>query len=228
MKRNIPFSPMEKRKNCGVILGLTGSLGSGKSFVSSLLAECGAKVICADQLAREAVEPGSDILLSIKEVFGEGVITSEGSLDRKKIAEIIFRVPLKRCELEQLIHPYVRKRASNLLQDYCEQPLVVLDVPLLFESKYETQCDFTVLVHLSEEERVRRLEENRSMTKAQIQERLAAQMSQKDKMARADFLIDNSTSRFETAKQVANLLKKLFSGGLPHPLSFPLLEKFNL
>jgi dephospho-CoA kinase len=212
-----PLSNPDDRAG-SVILGLTGSLGSGKSFVSSLLLSCRAKVVCADQLAREVVEPGSVALEEIRSTFGDDVFGHDGSLDRRRLAGIVFSDPLKRKTLESIIHPRVRARELELIAEYAGFPLVVLDVPLLFESEMDRFCDRVAVVVVDDDVREERLLRDRAMTAQEVRERLAAQMPQKEKARRADFLLDNSGTRDETASQVNAMLDNLFPGGLPAPL----------
>lgn len=201
-----------------MILGLTGSLGSGKSTVSSLLASCNAQVVCADRIAREVVEPGSKILTQIAEHFGPQVIKPDGSLDRAVLASQVFSDPEKRKQLESIVHPAVRERELEQLQEHRDHPLVVLDVPLLFEAGMHQWCDRVAVVTVDEAVRRDRLKRDRHMTDEEIGARLAAQMPQADKARRADFIIDNSGSLAETNNQVHHLLQQLFPAGLPHPL----------
>ncbi len=203
------------------ILGLTGSLGSGKSFVSSLLSQSGAKVICADKLAREAVSPGSPALNDIRNLFGGDVLRPDGALDREKLAKVVFADPASRRALERIIHPRVREKELELLGKYEGHPLIVLDVPLLFEAGMDRHCDHTAVVVIDEEERYRRLGSQRGLNREQVDERLGAQMPQKEKAARADSVIDNSGTPRETAAQVSALLTRLFGENLPPPLRFP-------
>lgn len=202
------------------ILGLTGSIGSGKTFVSSLLAQTGARIICADEIAREVAAPGSPALSDIRHRFGSDVFHEDGSLDREKLGRLVFSDPARRRELEEIIHPLVRKRELDLLKEYDGHPLVVLDVPLLFENNLDRYCDHTVAVTITEEERQRRLGAARGLTREQVEARLRAQMAQEEKAARADTVIDNSGSREATARQVNALLATLFPGTLPEPLRF--------
>jgi len=201
-----------------VILGLTGSLGSGKSFVSSLLLSCRAKVVCADQLARDAVKPGSAALEEIRSTFGDEVIAPDGSLDRQRLAGLVFPDTSKRKTLESIIHPRVRARELELIAENAGFPLVVLDVPLLFESGMDGYCDRVAVVVVDENAREERLLRDRAMTAKEVRERLAAQMPQEEKARRADFLLDNSGTRGDTALQVNAMLDNLFPAGLPAPL----------
>jgi dephospho-CoA kinase len=204
-----------------MILGLTGSLGSGKSTVSAMLAGCGATIICADRIAHQVVAPGSEALGEIAEAFGAQVVGPDGSLDRQALAAIVFPNPSQRRQLEGIVHPRVRRVVLNLLDTHSDDPLVVLDIPLLFESAYENRCDFTVSVTVSEEVRLARLARDRGMTPDQVAARLSAQLPQEEKNRRATFLVDNSGSLHETCSQVANLLDQIFSGSLPQPLTKP-------
>lgn len=207
-----------------VILGLTGSLGSGKTFVSSLFSQCHAKVICADELAREAVAPGSKCLGTLVEEFGSEILKEDGTVDRPKLAQIVFTDRTKRKKLEEIIHPEVRKRASKLLHTFRDAPLIVLDIPLLFETGYDTDCDYVAVVRIDESERIRRLRDKRGMERTEIEARLSAQMPQEEKVTRADFVIDNTGSRAATARQVTEILHRLFPGELPEPLREPMPE----
>lgn len=201
-----------------LILGLTGSLGSGKSFASSLFTLCHAKVICADELAREAVKKGTAAFEEIRRTFGDSVVAPDGNLDRQHLARIVFRDPPKRKKLESIVHPRVRERELELIGQYRGFPLVVLDVPLLYESGMDAFCHKVAVVTIGENQRFERLKRDRSMSRDEIEERLGAQMSQEEKARRADFLIDNSGTRQHTANQVNELLEKLFPRGLPKPL----------
>ncbi len=221
-----PPLPPRESFGPGLILGLTGSLGSGKSFVASLLEQCQATVISADRLAREATAPGSDALAEIQHVFGPEIVTADGQLDRPELARKVFRDPEARARLESILHPRVRSREYELLKAHASSPLRVLDVPLLFESGLDCLCDRTVTVTIDEDTRLARLLRDRSMTPSQVRDRLAAQMPQAEKARRSDFLIENSGSRAKTASQVQNLLQNLFPKGLPQPLADLPLQDF--
>jgi dephospho-CoA kinase len=201
-----------------LILGLTGSVGSGKTFVSSLFSACNARIISADAVAHEVVGPGSPALTEIAEIFGAEVLLPDGTLNRPKLAEIVFSDRPNRQKLEEIVHPRVRTRELQLIEEYRHEPLVVLDVPLLFETSFHKDCDRTLVVLVTEEERTRRLQEGRGMTREQIQARLRNQMPQWKKAQLSDFLLDNSSTRQYTCIQVKRILSRLFPGGLPEPL----------
>lgn len=201
-----------------MILGLTGSLGSGKTYVSSLLRLCGAPVICADLLAREVVAPGTTALHQITTAFGSDVIQADGSLDRPRLAARVFNDPQLRKSLEEIIHPRVRARELQLLEELKGCPLRIVDVPLLFETGFDVYCDKIAVVIVTDEARKQRLRHFRAMTDEEITSRLASQMPQEEKARRASFLIDNSGSKAHTLHQVNRMLATLFPEGLPEPL----------
>jgi dephospho-CoA kinase len=124
-----------------MILGLTGSLGSGKSTVSSHLRDLGAQIICADEIAREVVAKGSPALLDITREFGPDMLDPDGTLDRRAMARLVFADADARRKLEQIIHPRVRERELQLLATFRDSPLIVLDIPLLYETGAEDICD---------------------------------------------------------------------------------------
>lgn len=194
------------------ILGLTGSLGSGKSTVSSMFRSLGVPTICADELAREVTARQHPALQEIVEAFGPGILTDSGELDRAALAAIVFRDPEARARLESIVHPRVRERELELLHENRHAPVVVLDIPLLYETGAESLCNGVAVVAVDDAERFRRLQASRSMTRDQIEARLAAQMPQAEKRRRADFTIDNSGTIADTEKQVRQLLRTLSEG----------------
>ncbi|MEQ8822547.1 MAG: dephospho-CoA kinase [Sumerlaeia bacterium] len=197
-----------------MILGLTGSIGSGKTFVGDLLEEFGAKRICADRIAREVVAPGSPALQEIAAEFGPAVIGPKGELDRAVVARIVFQDPLRRQALEAIIHPRVRKREEEFVERWRDHPLIILEIPLLFETGAEDLCDKVLVVTVDEEVRFRRLEASRGMTREDIASRLKTQMPQEEKVRRADFFIDNSHSQ-QSTRDAAERLYHHLTGAPP-------------
>ncbi len=191
-----------------ILLGLTGSLGSGKSTVSRMLAEMGALVIDADRLAREAAEPGGEGYGEIVRAFGPAVVRSGGDLDREALARIVFADPARRRELEAILHPLVRRAMRERIQQAPPGRLVVLDVPLLFENGLDGECDATCAVVVDEAVRMERLVQ-RGMAPRDIESRLRTQMPQEEKARRADYIIDNSGSREATRLQARRLVDTL-------------------
>lgn len=187
---------------------MTGGIASGKSTVSRMFQDAGIPVICADELAREAVQPGAPGLDEIRRVFGAGVIDAEGALDRVRMAELVFQDRSKREALEKIIHPEVA-RQKDLRIDRLKRSghrLVVVDVPLLYEKGWEKQFDLVVVVHVPAEVQERRLVERDNMSVDEARSRLNAQMPIEEKRQRADRVIDNAGPVDHTRHQVLSLL----------------------
>ena len=192
------------------LIGLTGGIASGKSLVSTRLAELGAVIVDADVLAREVVEPGTPGLAAIAEHFGPSVITADGSLDRPALGAIIFADAEEREKLNGITHPAVWRRARELFDAAAPDAVVVYDVPLLVEGAKGRQLDFdlVVVVNASTETRLRRLMELRGMTREEAGHRLNSQASDTERLAVADVVIDNNGTIDETLKQVDALWAK--------------------
>jgi dephospho-CoA kinase len=179
-----------------VRIAVTGGIGSGKSSVSSRLAEHGAVVVDADALAREVVEPGTPGLAAVVAEFGKGVLRDDGSLDRPALAAIVFADPERRAALEAIVHPLVGERSAALLAAAPRDAVVVYDVPLLAESlagrgSLGHDFDLVVTVAAPVEMRVARLVA-RGLPEADARARIAAQASDDDRAAIADHVLDNS------------------------------------
>ena len=156
-----------------MILGLTGGIASGKSTVSSLLVSLGAKLVDADQIAREVVLPGSPVLDMIISKFGQAILTTEGTLDRKKLGEIVFGDQQLRKQLEQIMHPAIRSIMNGRIQQYeLANPngLVVVDIPLLYESKMEKMYEEVMLVYIPPDLQIERLMLRDQLTRDQANE----------------------------------------------------------
>jgi dephospho-CoA kinase len=185
-----------------LVVGLTGGIGSGKSTVARLLADKGAVVIDADRLAREVVEPGTEAYRRVVERFGPGVVTPDGTLDRPALARIVFADPEARRDLERITHPAIGARMAERMAELSgTDAVVVLDVPLLVESG-RTDVAGVIVVDCPEEVAVERLVAQRGMDPVDARRRMAAQASREERLARADFVIDNSGSPEELRAQV--------------------------
>jgi dephospho-CoA kinase len=180
-------------------VGLTGNIASGKSSVAEVWRGLGATVVDADELARRAVEPGSPALQRIVEEWGTGVIHLDGTLNRGALRAIVFRDAEARRLLETIVHPAVallRQRAFVSAHTRGE-PLVVADVPLLFEAGLDRQFDLVVLVDAPEDLRLQRLVENRGLAPEEAKRMIQAQMPAAEKRARADIAIENAGTKAE-------------------------------
>lgn len=186
-----------------LVVGLTGNFGTGKSTVSGLFRKKGAKILNADRLAHEVFRKGHLLFRKVRSLFPKG----KERLGRKQIAEVVFMNPKKRRQLESLVHPYVFMRIRKELERTRER-VAILEVPLLFESGFDRQCDRTVVVHSPEEKVFRRLGQI-GFSKAEVRARWRAQMPLREKMRRADYRIDNSKGLAETRRQVVEVWKDL-------------------
>jgi dephospho-CoA kinase len=196
-----------------LILGVTGGIASGKSTVVRLLGALGAVVVSADELAREAVRPGSPTLAQLAERFGPGILRSDGSLDRQRMATLVFADPAARAALNRITHPAIAALAEARLRELVRQqaPLIVYEAPLLFEAGADKRVDAVLVVRIDERLQLERLMVRDSLDEAQARSRIAAQMPQAEKAARADYVIDNSGLPEETAARVRELFDRLMA-----------------
>jgi dephospho-CoA kinase len=175
-----------------IVVGLTGGIGSGKSTVSALLAERGAVVVDADAITRQLQEPGQPVLAAIVEQFGPEILSADGSLDRAALAAIVFDDPAALKALTAIVHPAVGKEIARRLEaERGGDRVVVLDIPLLVEGgRY--QVAGVVVVDVDPDVAVERLVRFRGMSEADARARMANQVSRADRLAKADWVIDNS------------------------------------
>lgn len=193
------------------IIGLTGGIASGKSTVSALLRQAGIPVIDADQVARQVQRPGSVALDKLAAAFGPAIIAPDGSLNRQQLGQRVFDDPAARQELDRIVQPLIKDTIWQAVDNLRRQGVanVVLDVPLLFEAGYDTDCDLVVVVRVSPATGLRRLMARNGYSRAAAQARIAAQLPLSVKVAKADVVIDNDGSREETRRQVAQLVEDL-------------------
>ncbi|MBI3567876.1 MAG: dephospho-CoA kinase [Gemmatimonadetes bacterium] len=186
------------------IIGLTGNIASGKSSVARLLAERGIPVIDDDVLAREAVAPGSPALARIVERFGLEALAPDGTLDRTALRRRVFGAPLELDALNAIVHPAVGRLRDVALdrQRAAGAPVVVCDIPLLFEAGLTGSVDTILLVDAPRDVRLDRLVRDRGLAPAEAMQMIAAQMPAELKRARADVVIDNDGSREDLAARV--------------------------
>ena len=189
-------------------IGLTGGIGSGKSSVAALLRERGFVVVDADRIARDVLQPGSDALKEVAAAFGDDLVDASGVLNRKLLAQRAFVSEEQTQKLNSITHPAIRKESSRQF-DAAEAEgarVAVYDMPLLVELGLHRQMDFTVVVDVSEEERVRRLVQLRGLSEADARSRIARQIDDDDRLAAADYVIDNNGPLSELAPQVDALV----------------------
>lgn len=192
------------------MLGITGNIASGKSRVAARFGELGAVVVSADQLAREAVEPGTPALAAIVRRFGKAVLQDDGSLDRQKLGGLVFADAEARRQLEMITHPAIARLAEERLRQLRgTKKLVVYEAPLLFEAGAEGRVDRVLVVTADEEVRLARLMARDGLDRRAALQRIRAQLPQEQKAARADYVIDNSGDWQECCRQVDALWTEL-------------------
>jgi dephospho-CoA kinase len=195
-----------------LLVGLTGSIATGKSTVSRMFAHLGARVLDADLLAREVVMPGQPAYLKIVEEFGQGVVRDDGTLDRKALGAIVFAEPARRKRLEEITHPAIAARQQRILSVLDEEAfegIVIWDVALLFETGGLARMDRVVVVATDPETELARLMSRDGMAEADARARIASQMPVAEKAKRAHYVIDNSGDRALTEHQVKVVYKAL-------------------
>lgn len=190
-------------------VGLTGGVASGKSTVAAHLRELGAVVVDADQLAREVVEPGTPGLARVVEEFGDGVLAADGTLDRAALGAVVFADAEARTRLEQVLHPLIRERGAALEAEAGPDALVVHDIPLLVETGQQDRFDAVVVVDVPVEEQVRRMLADRGWTEEDARARVAAQASREERLAAATVVIDNTGTRDDLRRRVAEVVEEL-------------------
>ena len=198
-----------------LIVGLTGNVAAGKSAVAQSWREAGVPVVSADQLARTAVEPGTEALARIEELFGPGVIQADGALDRAAVRRIVFRDEDALRHLEAIVHPAVRRLRDEWTRRQREAGagMVVWEIPLLFETGIEGEADVVVVVDAPEDARRRRVVETRGIDEGEAVAIMEAQMPAEEKRRRADVVIENAGTREELEGRAAEVLRSLGGPG---------------
>jgi dephospho-CoA kinase len=189
------------------VIGLTGGIGCGKSLAAQYFAELGALVIDADQLARAAIERGSDGFDAVVALFGDSIL-KDGNIDRRALGELIFKDPKAKTKLESIIHPFVRSEFEGAVATLKGDQVLVYEIPLLVETKAHERFDVVITVESEMENRVARLR-GRGMHISEIEGRIAAQATREQRIEVADFLIENDGSEDELLRQVENIWDSL-------------------
>ena len=196
-----------------LLVGLTGGVASGKSIVAQMLVELGAHLIDTDQLARKVVEPDRPAWRDIVARWGEGILNEDRSINRGKLAQIIFSDPEARKELEGMTHPRIDEEVKRLVEELeyaCNgRGIIIIDVPLLYEVNWQDKVDLVIVVYADEDTQIERLLEKRGMTREEAQARLNSQLPLSEKVKYADFVVDNSGSMQRTGEQVKKIFGEL-------------------
>ncbi|MBC1420918.1 dephospho-CoA kinase [Listeria seeligeri] len=194
----------------GKTIGLTGSVATGKSTVSKMIQKAGIPLVDADIAARKVVEPGTEGLAEIVAYFGKEILLADGSLNRPKLADIIFKNEEKRQKLNEITHPRVKDYMLAERKRFLAagEKVVFFDIPLLFESHLESLVDQIVVVWVTPETELKRLMERNNLTKEAALARINSQMGVDEKAKKADFVINNNESLEKTEKQVSAFIDR--------------------
>lgn len=191
-----------------LIVGLTGGIASGKSTVANLIRSKGYTIIDADVEARLAVERGEPAYNEIVAFFGKEILLDDQQINRAKLGEIIFNDEEKRQKLNSIVHPDVRRRMLNKREEAMHkgEKLIIMDIPLLFESKLTGMVEKVLLVYVDEQTQLQRLMERNQFTEEEALARIRSQMPLKDKVPLSDAIINNNGSIEETEAQLNQIL----------------------
>jgi dephospho-CoA kinase len=195
-------------------VGLTGGVASGKSTVSTMLADLGAVVIDADLLAREVVARGSPGLAAVAAEFGEEILTPDGDLDRAAMGRLVFADEFARRRLEAIVHPLVFERTTELEEQASEDAVVVHDIPLLAESSRDRSFDAVIVVDAPAELQLARMTGDRGWTEEDARARIAAQASREARRAIATHVVENTGTREDLRARVAEVYADVVSAGV--------------
>ena len=203
------FAPTASNKRKGslsmtYLLGLTGGIASGKSTVSQVFKDKGIQVVDADRLARQVVEPGSPGLDRLVDYFGREILTQDGGLDRKYLGDLIFRDSQAKEAVNRILHPLIGQSIQGQIEAAIGQDLdlLVLDIPLLYETGQAGDFQAVMVVSLPHEDQVSRLMDRDGIDRDQALRKIRAQMPLEEKVKLADYIVDNSGSKEETRQQV--------------------------
>lgn len=199
-------------------VGLTGSIGVGKSFVASIFVELGCHVLDADQTAREVVMPGTPGLKALTEAFGEEILNTDGMLDRKRLGALIFADQSQRQRLNQILHPFIIARQDEILGEWETQDprgIGIVDAALMIESGGYRRFDKLIVVHCRPEVQVERLMLRDKLSRDEAHRRIDSQMPQEEKKKFADYLIDTSDGFELTREQAIRVYQQLISAADP-------------
>jgi len=195
-----------------MVIGITGSFGSGKTEVAKMFASLGARVINADQVCHLLISPRTSVYKKIIRHFGKEVLARDKSIDRKRLGEIVFKEKSKLNLLNKLIHPRAVKEIQSIIRKEKRSGVIIVDAPLLVETKFYKRLDRLIVVKMRKDKQVRRIIRAKGMAKGEAMDIIEKQAPLKKKLALADFIIDNNGSKKATLTQVRKIWKTLRGG----------------
>lgn len=206
-----PLSDFEGRVKMTKVIGLTGGIATGKTTVSNMFRQAGIPVIDADQVAKRIQAPNTEALSRIAAAFGPQILLPTGELNRLALGKIVFNNPKARERLNEIMQPLICDEINRQVKVFKEArvPLIVLDVPLLFEEGYNEQCDLVIVVYTDLQTQLQRLMERNHYDRESAKARINSQMSLATKKSYADILINNAGNKEQLQKLVAALIGRL-------------------
>jgi dephospho-CoA kinase len=191
------------------LIGLTGGIGAGKSTVSAYLKEKGYPILDADQIAKNLLRPGTETLGELLDVFGQDILFPDGTLDRNYLAKIVFADPKKKAELDRITHTKVIEVILNEAAAFPDDAVIFIDAPLFFEAGMDRFVAESWVVDAGDEMRIGRVMKRDTLTRDDIKKRIKNQMDRRERLKRADYVLDNSGSKENLYIQVNKLLEHL-------------------
>lgn len=185
------------------VIALTGGIGAGKSLVANYFFSLGAEVVDADQLARQAIQQGSDGFNQVIQAFGDEIL-KDGDIDRKALGAIVFSNPEKRQKLESIIHPIVQQGLAEARAELADDQILIYEIPLLVETKAASKFDAVITVEAPLEVRIERLK-NRGLEISEIEKRIASQVTAEQRKAAANYVIENDGNEEELLRKVETI-----------------------
>lgn len=195
------------------IVGLTGGISSGKSTVSNMIKENKIPIIDADKIARELVEPNSGVLKDIQREFGDEIVNPDGTLDRKKLGNIVFNNKARLEALNNITHPVIKKSICTRLSEYKSEGkrLCIVDAAILIEANFTDLVDYIILIYVDVNIQKLRLMTRDNLTEGEALKRIESQMNFEEKKNYSDFIIDNSKDLEYTREQLNKILNEILS-----------------
>lgn len=199
-----------------MIIGLTGGIVGGKSTVASMFRDLGAKIVDVDKLGHSVILPHRPAWEKIIRLFGKDILQNDLTIERKKLGKIVFTNPTLLKKLNKITHPEIIKlikKEINLAKNktHSQEKILIIDAALIYEAKIDKLMDNIIVVYINKDEQVKRLVKRNNLSKEEALQRIKSQMSMKEKVKIADYVIDNSNSLDKTKEQVEKIWKKLVS-----------------
>ena len=192
-----------------MIIGLTGGIATGKSQSSKIFKELGCYIIDADKLSRTLTTKNSKCLKEIVEIFGTDILNYNGTLNRKKLGQIVFNDKQAKMDLERIIHPHIIKKTNEIIAKKYNKTNIIVDAPLLFEVGLDRVCDKVIVIYARYHIQITRFMKRDNISKEEAIKRIALQMPIEDKMRLADITIDNSGTLIDLKKNVKFIYRML-------------------